>query len=98
VGQENETGRASLPRTIRVWKDADEPGADKLLVENLKDRLSQAGKVHFDKHLVVQSVDVEDSKASWPLQIADLFVGSVNRLINVGVVEASNARGEFTEY
>jgi hypothetical protein len=82
VQHENASRRAILPRSMSVWKDAEESSRDKLSVENLKLRLKAASKTEFDDGLQVSSVEVIDSKSIDFLQLADLFIGSLNRFLN----------------
>lgn len=97
VAHENETGRAPLPRTLQVWIDAEETNLDKLLVANLNDRLGQAAQTHFEKKLVLDQVHTVDSKKNTLLQIADVFTGSVNRILNrAGATR--NHKDELAEY
>ena len=39
VEHEHSTGRGVLPRGLQLWKDAEEPGFDKILLENVQDRV-----------------------------------------------------------
>jgi hypothetical protein len=41
VEHEHSTGRAPLPRSIQLWKDAEEPGSDKLMMKQICERLQQ---------------------------------------------------------
>lgn len=97
VEHENETGRAPLPRTLQVWIDTEEAELDKLRLANLKDRLYQASETYFDEQLNIDELHSVESKSSPILQIADLFVGSVNRILNrSGSVH--NHKDELAEY
>jgi hypothetical protein len=97
VTHEHETGRAPLPRTLQVWIDAEETSLDKLLVANLNDRLGQAAQTHFDKKIVLDQIHTVDSEKNTLLQIADMFTGSVNRILNrAGVTR--NHKDELAEY
>jgi hypothetical protein len=97
IKHEHESGRAPLPRTLQVWVDAEETTLDKLLVENLKDRLSQSAQTHFDKKLILDQVYTVDSKKNLLLQIADMFTGSVNRVLNRAGA-TYNHKDELAEY
>ena len=61
VETENETSRAVLPRTLQVWKDAEEEGVDSLLVADLDDRLKQAATSRFSSELYVDEIRCVDS-------------------------------------
>lgn len=97
IKHEHESGRAPLPRRLQVWIDAEETNLDKLLVENLKDRLSQTAQTHFEKQLILDQVYTVESKTSPLLQIADLFTGSVNRILNRAGAK-HNHKDELAEY
>jgi hypothetical protein len=79
---EHDTGRATFPRAMQVWKDQETKGADRLLLAKLKDRLQQAGKVELDGQLTADEFEVIESHNSDLMQIADLFAGSLNRILN----------------
>lgn len=97
IKHENESGRAPLPRTLQVWIDAEETNLDKLLVENLKDRLTQSAQTYFEKKLILDQVYTVDSKKNLLLQIADMFTGSVNRILNRAGTNY-NHKDELAEY
>lgn len=82
VAHENDSGRAVLPRAMSVWKDAEEESRDKLMAENLKLRLKAASGTEFDDKLQISSVEVINSKKIDFMQLADLFIGSLNRVLN----------------
>jgi hypothetical protein len=82
VQHEHDSGRAPLPRNLQVWKDAEEPGYDKVVLADAKDRLENAAASRFEGRLVVDVLEAAESKSNDLLQIADLFTASVNRIIN----------------
>lgn len=82
VQHEHSTGRSPLPRSLQVWKDLEEKGRDKLLLAKLKDRVMQAGKGRFSSQLTVDEFEAVDSQKFDLMQLADLFAGSINRLLN----------------
>ncbi len=82
VDHENKSGRAPLPRSIQLWKDAEEPGADRLMLRQLQERLEYAGKIKFQDKLIVDDMRAVDSKKLNLIQLADLFTGSINRVLN----------------
>lgn len=97
VEHENETGRAPLPRSIQVWKDAEEAGADKLFLANLEDKLKQAAKTRFDEKLYVDHLEAVDSKKLDLVQLADLFTGSLNRVLNASG-QRVGPKDQFADY
>jgi hypothetical protein len=94
VKHEHESGRALLPRSISVFKDAEEESRDKLAVENLTFDLKNASKSQFGGKLHVSLISAIDSKALIPLQFADLFIGSLNRRLNMGK-DGTHAKDRF---
>ena len=93
---EHETRRAILPRTLQVWKDLEARGSDKLLLARLRDRLTQASKIELDGQLGLEDFEAVESDTSDPMQIADLFAGSLNRVYNVP--PAANAKDRFARF
>jgi len=79
---EHDTGRATFPRAVQVWKDLETKGADRLLLARLKDRMQQAGKVELDGQLTTDEFEVVESHKSDLMQIADMFAGALNRVLN----------------
>jgi len=97
INHENETGRAKLPRSVQIWKDAEEEGADRLLIADLDDKLKQASSTRFDKKLHISLVRCANSEQNLFLQIADLFSASANRILNEAGI-ARNHKTEFAEF
>ena len=97
VESENETGRAVLPRILQIWKDAEEKGADRLLVAELKDRLKQAAHSSFSDKLFLEDIRPVSSDHNIFLQVADLFTGSANRVLNQPGSQR-NHKDDFAEY
>jgi hypothetical protein len=82
IEHEIRTGRAPLPRTLQVWKDSEEPGADRLLMATLADRMRQASTTLLDGGLHIDGFEAVPSGQNTFLQIADLFVSSINRVMS----------------
>jgi len=79
---EHESDRAPLPRNLQLWKDAEEPGYDRIVLAELGDRLRNAAAGQFNGQLVIDILEAADSKDNDLLQVADLFTASINRIIN----------------
>ena len=94
---ENQTGRAPLPRTIQLWKDHDDEGRDTLLLAKLKQSLAQAGKLQYDGKLTADEFVAVKSDELVLIQIADLFAGSLNRVLNAPG-ERRGKKDEFADY
>jgi hypothetical protein len=97
IEHEQETDRAPLPRKLQVWVDAEEAGLDRVRLANLDDRLRQVAKTRFNDELIIDRVEAGESKANLMLQVADLFAGSVNRILNRSGTKAT-AKDELAEY
>lgn len=90
VAHEHQSGRAVLPRSISIWKDEEEKSRDQLMTANLMLRLKGASQSEFGNKLHVSSVEVIDSKSIIFVQLADLFVGSLNRSLNFDLDRTSD--------
>jgi len=78
---------------------AEEPGFDSLLLLDLVDRLKNASKARFNDKLYIDSKTFSalDSKEMLLIQLADLYTGSINRLLNVSS-NSKNHKDELAEY
>jgi hypothetical protein len=97
IEQEHSTGRAPLPRILQVYKDADEPGSDKLLMANLAERMKQYSASIHDNRLFVQEFVPLDSKGNIFLQVADIMASSFNRILCRGT-KIRNHKDELADY
>lgn len=82
IEHEHASGRAALPRRLTFLKDKESDGQDTALLLDLDDRLKNAALGRFDGNLEIGFLHVADSKANVLIQLADLFAGSVNRVLN----------------
>jgi len=91
------SGRAPLPRSISVYKDAEEASRDQLAVANLMTELKNASTASFEGKLHVSLVQAVDSKALVPIQLADLFCGSLGKRYNhpLRELDEPNAKDRF---
>jgi len=96
IEHEDSSGRAPLPRSIQFYKDAEQPGSDKLMLEDIKNRMREMAKTVFDKKLYVDEFHAVDSKALVLIQLADLFTSSINRSLNASGSRTS-AKDKFAE-
>jgi len=97
VRHEVESGRAMLPRKLQFLKDAEEPGSDKLLLEEVKDSMFAASANQFDNKLEPGTFEIEDSRLSELLEVADLFTSSVSRRLNA-TSGKTQPKDEFADY
>ncbi|MCS3698249.1 DUF3800 domain-containing protein [Salinibacter ruber] len=91
-----ETERAPLPREIRFYKDEEYEGTDTILLEDIRERLEQVNDTQFDGQLRLGPFRPIESKFSMPMQLADLFTSSLNRVINQTAAD-KNYKDEFAE-
>lgn len=94
---EHETGRAELPRTLHFYKDKEEEGYDRLLLAEVKRRLEQDISTVFANDLMVEEVGSLGSEFSPGIELADLFTGCVNRVINPPAAD-DNYKDAFARY
>jgi hypothetical protein len=97
VEHEHETGRAELPRTLNFYKDKEEEGYDRLLLAEVRRRLEQDASTIFENELVIEEVGSLDSGVSPGIELADLFTGCVNRVLNPPAAD-DNYKDEFAKY
>ena len=97
VEHEHKTKRCVLPRQIRFWKDSEQPGSDSLRIANISDRVAQYGQSCLDGKLAVGEFECKPSDQYDVLQIADLFIGSIGRILNHSG-EANNHKYEFANH
>lgn len=97
IDHEDSTGRAPLPRTLEVWKDLEEVGADKLLMANLLDKMQHSASSVYENRLALKDFHAVDSRGNVFLQIADLMAASANRIIS-RTGEAGTHKDEVAEY
>ena len=90
------SGRLALPRNIVVHKDEDE-GADKLHLLSLRDRLSVECPKQFDNMADIRAVNALKSSSNVLMQLADVFTGSVSRLLNRPSNAPRNHKDEIAE-
>ncbi|WDL99202.1 DUF3800 domain-containing protein [Alicyclobacillus sp. ALC3] len=77
---EKQTGRTSFPRAVTMWKDKDE-GWDLLHLRRLHDDLEVAIDRRFGEDVKLGQVLPVGSQDSFVIQLADLFMASLNRVM-----------------
>jgi hypothetical protein len=97
IDAEHKSGRATLPRNLQVWKDAEEIGRDKLILAELETKLKEASKALFDEKLRVDMTAAVESTENELIQIADLFVSSLNRVLNASG-ERTSPKDRFADH
>jgi hypothetical protein len=98
VEHENLTGRAPLPRTMQVWKDLEDVGADTLLLADIRQELETAAAARFERKLALEQFHAVSSESNDLIQIADLFTSSMNRLINFAGDSGDKPKDEFARH
>ncbi len=98
TGVEHEVGvgRVVLPRSLAIVKDADD-GPDALRLPELTRQLTASCRQYFKDTVQVDSVMTAKSHDSPLLQLADLFSGSVARIVNKEG-EVQNPKDDFAEF
>lgn len=97
IDHENSTGRAPLPRSLQLWKDAEEAGTDGLMLIKLEDKLRQASKILYGDQLALDHLSAVDSEDNVFLQVADLLASSANRILN-RTGGKSTCKDKFADY
>jgi hypothetical protein len=97
IEHENTTGRAPLPRTLIFFKDREEIGFDKLLLSQVVNDLRIAEKSIFNDNLRCGTFESCVSENNYLIQIADLFVGCVNRRLNT-YADGSMPKDRYADY
>lgn len=97
VAHQHASNRAPLPRSLSVFKDQEEVGRDKLLMAQLGEHLREVSRSRFDSKLKVDRMVAKDSRGAIPVQLADLWVSSVSRVLNATGARNS-ARDEFADH
>jgi hypothetical protein len=97
-GMEHEVaaGRVLLPRWLSFVKDADD-GPDALRLPDFERRLTARCREYFRDAVRVDSIMTANSNESPLLQLADLFSGSVSRVVNKAG-ESTNHKDEFAGF
>ncbi len=94
---ERDHGRAELPRVLDVVKDSDF-GTDKFYLSELERRLKRELPESFESRARVGRVEATDSKFNVLIQAADLFTGSLSRVLNHrNENTARNHKDEFAD-
>ncbi len=96
VEHENTTGRAALPRTLILTKDADAPGRDTMMLAQTADQLKTASASQLGGMLSLGDFKAVNSKGQPFIQIADLFAGSLNRVLSVQ--DNGTAKDQFAHH
>lgn len=94
---EIETKRVSLPRQVSAYKDK-EDGTDGILMTKLEQGLKAGFSTHFGNHLSLERLQAVDSKSNYFIQLADLYIGSVARILNRNLDSPNNHKDEFAEF
>lgn len=74
------TGRVAYPRAVGLWKDKDD-GWDLLHMQRLRDDLSVALTRRYETNVEFREVLPVASELSFLIQLSDLFMGSLNRVM-----------------
>lgn len=96
---ELESGRAVPPRILSVFKDKAQTNdtLDKLALAKLSDDVTAGINQRFGNDVALESLQSVDSKSNFVIQLADLFTGSINRMLNP-VGEGGKHKDELAEF
>jgi hypothetical protein len=92
IEHEDRTGRAPLPRVLQLFKDTEGEARDRISVANLTERLEAACASVFNKRLTLAYVHAVESNTNDFIQVADLFLGSVNRYLHQNKASGTHAK------
>ena len=81
IKHEIEADRADLPRSLSLTIDK-EDSIDAITIADLKRTAQEQISVNYLDQILVSDIDTVDSKKSFPVQIADLISGALNRRLN----------------
>lgn len=90
------TGRVIPPAIVQVWKDLDDD-VDRLHLAELRQELATKIRQHFGADATLHGLDAVDSKSNLLIQLADLYTGSVNRVLNPAG-EGRNHKDELADF
>jgi hypothetical protein len=93
---ETSRNRVGLPRIVFLTKDED-PSSDALWCAETERKLAADCRRVFEG-VEIASMSTLDSRQHEPLQLADLFSGSVSRVLNRASTGTRNQKDEFAEY
>ncbi|MGF1537508.1 MAG: hypothetical protein ACFB4J_13635 [Elainellaceae cyanobacterium] len=94
---EIDSKRVSLPQQVNLLKDS-EDGTDRLEMAKLEQDLVTAFSKHFESQISLGQLEAIESSENFPIQLADLFIGSVARILNKGSDSKLNHKDDLAEY
>lgn len=97
IEHEVNSGRITLPRGVNFWKDK-EDGNDRLFLSELEQHLITGFETYFKDQLDLDIFSPIDSFTSIFIQLADLYTGSISRVLNTQTGQPKNHKDEFAEY
>jgi hypothetical protein len=73
-----------MPRRLMLFRDqsTEGKGHDTIAVAKLRESLTTASTIHFAGQLTVEACETLDSREQPLLQLADLYTGSLNRVLS----------------
>jgi hypothetical protein len=94
ISHEVDTKRLTLPRNVTLFKDRED--GDGLEMEKLKQDLDASLSQNFEGQVTLDRIFSLDSENNFYIQLADLFIGSIARIINRD--SESNQRNQKDEF
>jgi hypothetical protein len=82
---------------VHIYKDKDD-GIDAIYLTKLEQELKSGFTKHFKDNLQLKILAAVPSKDNIYIQIADLFIGSISRILNSVDDAGKNHKDEFAEF
>ncbi|MEO1390556.1 MAG: DUF3800 domain-containing protein, partial [Cyanobacteria bacterium J06634_6] len=89
--------RASLPRRVSIYKDK-EGDSDVFLLGKIEERLNIFYVAKYQNKLSMGSIEAVDSKRNYFIQLADLYIGSITRIVNRREGDSRNHKDDFADF
>ena len=97
ISHDEEHGRTSLPRQVTVYKDED-AGYDRLHLERLREDLRSSFSKSFGNNLQLDELSSMSSQESYLIQLADIFVASLNRILERKLADTLSPKDEMADF
>lgn len=92
INQEDLSGRAGLPRQLQIRIDEENKGSDQIKIENIRERILNKNI----SGLAISELSSVSSSNNIYVQVVDLFVASVNRVLHPQ--ETRNQKDELADF
>lgn len=89
--------RMSFPRNFTLYKDS-EDSKDQIMEAKLRQSLQANFERYFNGKITFENYQAVSSKGNLFMQLSDLFIGSINRVLNKDDAQKRNHKDELAEY